>query len=179
MKETKHRLRRGVILFLLLCIGAGIVFSVLTAVNPAADIYLQLCSLCALPAMLFAGYYMLMGYGKNAAKYFKIFAALAVFAQAAVLLAAMPGGNSAQIVIASLSLLLQLLLLLGKNLGKTVSLTVCSAVIVLAVLALLFGIDTTEPLLRIGRGVAVILLACLLWVITYAKYLDKTARGTK
>ena len=189
MLKTNHLLYKAVLLFHLLCIAAGLVFAVRTAVSPEADIYLQLCSLCAMPALLLAGYYLLAGFGKDAAKYYKLFAALFLFYEVVVLAALLLSRAAALPLLLTIGVLTLLaVLLFVKNLGKTVSLLLCALILILGVIRLAAGIaaypgpalggDTYGTLLM-GRNAAGVVLALVLGILNDAKYADKAARGTK
>ena len=189
MLKTNQLLYKAVLIFNLLCIAAGVIFAARTAVSPEADIYLQISSLCAMPAMLYAAYYLLAGFGKNAAKYYKLFAALFLFFEAVVLIALFLSRAAAlPLLLTACVLVLLAVLLFVKNLGKTVSLTLCALIFVLCVIRLITGIaahpgpalggDAYGTLLM-GRSAIGVILALLLGVLNYAKYVDKTARGTK
>ena len=78
------------------------------------------------------------------------------------------------------SLVIVLVLLLVKNLGKTKSLVLCGILFVVNVVMLLNTIISGDYLaITIMNHIVNLDLACLYGTLTYAKYLDKTERGTK
>ena len=188
MLKTKNPVFRIVLIIILLCLIGCIIFGVQTAVSPQTDIYMQISSLCALPAMIFAAYYMLAGYSKGSAGYFKFFLFLFAIYLLSVLVADIAQGRVSGIVLTALSLAVVLVMLIGKNPGKKVSLTLCVVVILVCALEVLlmccqqptlFSDSDPAGKLLLGRSATGGLLACLMGVITFAKYVDKEARGTK
>ena len=189
MLKKQSPVYRVVAIFFLICLVCGIIFSVQTAVSPSSNIYMQISSLCALPAMLFSAYYMLVGYSKNAAGYFKAFLVLYAIYLLAVLVATVGSYSGlVALLLTAAVLALVMLLLLGKNLGKTVSLVLCVVALILCIGMMVITISQhpapfsgSDPAgkLLLNWSFTETLLACLMGVITFAKYVDKAARGAK
>ena len=80
----------------------------------------------------------------------------------------------------TLSLMLTLILLLGENLGKQKSFILCGLLVALRVALLLNTIIQGGALtIFLLNNIVNVDLACLYGIMTFAKYLDKTERGTK
>lgn len=191
MADLKNPIYKIVLVFNLVCLAGGAVISV-QGLCRAGDAWALLVGEgLSLLSLVFAGYYMVAGYSKNAAKGYKAFAALFALSQAASLLAAVQGEYGwLSITCAAVSLALILVLLFGRNMGRTVSLTLCCVLMALRLAAVVSfsypdipGVtlpgDAAMITLLTGRCAVTLLLACELCIMTYAKYLDKIARGAK
>ena len=93
----------------------------------------------AIACLAFAGFYIISGYTKDAAKYYKMFGALfSIKYLTSILSGSTNSGTPFGIMVISLSLVIVLVLLLSENLGKTKSLILCGLHVVLGVALFLY-----------------------------------------
>lgn len=189
MLKTKKTLYRIILVFNLICIAAALCACVLTLVSAAANIWSRISSICALVALVFAAFYILKGYGKDAARYFKLFAllfALSEFASLLVIGTTIKEGTP--VLISGVLFAIVLFMAIGLDVGKGRSLVLCAVVVAMAVAQLVLSIQhepgvllggTTYGTLAMLRNAVKVLLSCLFGIMVYAKYVDKKMRGTK
>ena len=157
---------------------AGVVFSVIGIVNADMNATRIISHIAAIVSLVFAAFYILSGYRKNAAKYYKVYGALlAIIFLISILTASVNSRGSIGIMAASLSLVFVLVLLLSENLGKAKSFILCGLLVIFNVVLLIIGQNVTAT--TVIAKLVKIDLACLYGIMTFAKYLDKTERGTK
>ena len=179
MLKTKNSTYKAILILSLICIVAGLVLSALSITGNDSNLPQQIACLFNIAALIYAAYYILAGYSKDAAKYYKTYAAIFALAQIASLGAI--GANSSSYlatVLGALTLATILVLLFSKDLGKKKSLSLCIALLVLVALSF------CSSLAAVGWSSAFMfpiivsfVLACILTVMTVAKYVDKAARG--
>lgn len=189
MFKTDNIIYKIILVFNLFCTIGGIATGILIATSDESGILLKISSLCALAALLFAGYYIISGYTKDAAKFYKSFAFLFAVSQLSAMICSLFEStlNIVDITCYFFGLAFIVLMIFKKNLGKKVSLILCGIIIILCVISLSIAIQTATGIdlgdnllgtLTTARGVIQILLGVLFGIMTYAKYLDKDARGT-
>ena len=134
-------------------------------------------------ALLSAMHYIVSGYTKDAAKYYKVFAGLYALASVVSLLYMYLHADASLFHFAATAVVFGLIIILAvaPNLGKARSLTLCGIVIALRLADLILAFFTvTEsawPLWMIYMSFfSQLVLAVLLGIMNYAKYLDKAAR---
>ena len=169
---------------LLIVVGATVSLMDINGTNTLGLVYTVLDVL----ALLFALFYILYGYTKNAAGYYKTFGYLYLASRLICAFKTFSGpinitaNNSKLFNSVSICIIIALLLVLvfAKNLGKKKSLILCGVIV--AFEAILFIIIYNEiGAFNLGAKLklADLDLACLYGILTYAKYLDKTERGAK
>ena len=181
MLRTDKPIYKVILILNLLFIVAGIVLSVIGIAGPAANAFKIISRIVAIACLVFAGFYILGGYTKNAAKYYKVYGVLlAIKYFAGILSGSTKSRTPFGTAVITLSLVIVLVLLLSENLGKTKSLVLCGLLVILRAVILL------PPIIKgiisinfIITNLVNIDLACLYGIMTYAKYLDKAERGTK
>ena len=184
MLRTDKPIYKVILVLNLLFIAAGIVFSVIGITNAEMNITRIISHIAAITCLVFAAFYILNGYTKNAAKYYKVYGALlASIFLISVLSGSVNSRSSIGIMAASLSLVIVLVLLLSENLGKSKSFVLCG---LLVIINIVFPIYVITPMMARGSSdyslitpLVKIDLVCLYGIMTYAKYLDKAERGTK
>ena len=181
MLRTDKPIYKAILILNLLFIVAGVVFSVIGIARADANVSRIICLILSVICLVFAAFYIISGYTKDAAKYYKVFGALLAIKYLVEILSgsinsAIPFG----VMVRALSLVIVLVLLLSANLGKAKSFVLCGIFVILRVALLLYAVIRGDMLtiLLIGNIVNID-LACLYGIMTYAKYLDKTERGTK
>ena len=182
MLKTKNATYKAILIFNLLCIVAALVLCALSIVDATSNLAQQIACLFQIAALIYAAYYVFAGFTKDAAKYYKTFAAIFALAQIASLSSLSANANSYfGSLLSALTLGLILVLFLSKNLGKKTSLILCGILVVVVVLSLIAalvegGFTTGAVIFPI---IARFVLAALLGIMTFAKYIDKAARGSK
>ncbi len=180
MLQTKKPLYKAVVVFNLLCIVFCLVAAALSMFveNPGKAFTLD--AVFIILAMLAAAYYMLGGYSKNAAKYYKVFAAFAALSGLVTLISSCVSGIGALfVIIDAIVFAIILYMTFSLNQGKKRSYVFCGIAVALRVIGLVaFLIVGNATGVVVTRYVSYIILACLLGIMTFAKYVDKDARGT-
>lgn len=178
MLRTDKPIYKVILILNLLFIAAGVVFSVIGIANADMNATRIISHITAIASLVFAAFYILSGYRKNAAKYYKVYGALlAIVFLISILSASVNSRGSIGTMVASLSLVLVLVLLLSENLGKAKSLILCGLLVIINVVLLAIGQNATAT--TVIAKLVKIDLVCLYGIMTYAKYLDKAERGTK
>ena len=177
MLKTKNPGYKAIVVISLILLIAGLVITGFVAVK-CGNLADQVVCLLAFATLIYAAYYILSGYGKDAARYYKIF----TFVLAAVLLVALAAvGKNTDRYLVSLLLTLQLVLVLvlglSKDLGKKNSMYLCYAYLLICVIE--FAMSFSGALIDIGFSAVELIFAIVMTVMTVAKYIDKAARGTK
>ena len=184
MLQTKNSLYKALLIVNLICLLVGVLAMISIIVGPTANIYMRISGIFVLLALVFAAYYILMGYQKADAKFYKLFQTFFGFAQlVAILDIGITVGEYLPVLISCLLFGLFIYMVLIKNLGKQRSQILCLVIFVLSVLDLLAGVSKVPCTDMYGtlvliRNIAKILLTIMFCIMTYAKYLDKAARGT-
>ena len=130
-----------------------------------------------LAALLFAGFYIVSGYRKNAAKYYKVYGTLYMIT---VIFGTITCLNNVPSVICNILIVLgTVALVYVKDLGKTKSLAICDALLLLQIVIAIFLWTNDIPTISKNNIFMSLDLTCLFGILTYAKYLDKAERGTK
>ena len=177
MLKTKNSGYKAIVIITLILLIAALVITALVAVKED-HLPSQIACLLEFAALIYAAYYILSGYSKNAAKYYKTYgfmiAGAFVFALAAITQAT--NDYFATLVVA-IQLTIVLILTMIKDLGKKKSMGLCYAYLLVAVIGL--ALSFAGGLIAIGYAVVELIFAIVMTVMTVAKYIDKTARGTK
>ena len=125
--------------------------------------------------------YTLLGYRKNAAKYFKLYGLLYLVSQVAVVISAISMATKAiTYIICIAAIVITFILVVCKDFGKEKSLCLCGLLVLVQLIACFVVYTSFGSLIivMITRAVDLV-LACIYGIMTYAKYLDKDERGTK
>ncbi len=182
MLRTDKPIYKVILILNLLFIVAGIVACVIGIASPYADAYRIISRAVSIAVLAFGGFYILSGYTKDAAKYYKLFGALyAVKLILKLLSGIVHAGTPLGIMLGVFSLVFVLVLLLSENLGKQKSLILCGLLVIVGVVVFVISaLDAKyQTASAVIEGIVNIDLACLYGIMTYAKYLDKAERGTK
>ena len=189
MLKTENKLYKTILIVFLVLIAAGLAVSAQAVVNEESDAWTRISGAFIMFALISAGHYLLEGYAKNAASYFKAF--LALFSAAlftSMIAIAVTSTNGFPILLCGLAFGVVLALLLSKDLGRKYSFILCAAVIVCTLASLVYSIvrvlngaivGKVLPTTVIGSNASRLILACVLGVMMYAKYLNKAERGSK
>ncbi|MBQ0026352.1 MAG: hypothetical protein KBS79_03165 [Lachnospiraceae bacterium] len=178
MLRTDKPIYKVILILNLLFIAAGIVFSVSGIANAEMNTTRIISHIMAIACLAFAGFYIISGYRKNAAKYYKVYGALlAVIFLISILSSSVNLRGPIGIMAASLSLVIVLVLLLSENLGKTKSFVLCGLLVIINIIDFILLQDMSANVV-ITKSIKTD-LTCLYGIMTYAKYLDKAERGTK
>ena len=180
MLRTDKPIYKVILVFNLLLILLGIVLTLKVFVGADEIMTRIISSIATIACLVFAAFYIISGYTKNAAKYYKVFGTLLVVKYlAGILSGSSKSGTPFGIMVLAFSLVIALVLLLSENLGKTKSLVLCGLLVIISAVDvgvyIRFPISTYSLIAKLVK----IDLACLFGIMTYAKYLDKAERGTK
>lgn len=172
--QTKTRKIVSVILIM-----AALALNIAVLCMEGNSIYLIVCTCLASVSLVAALQYVLMGSGKNAAKFLRLFTVICAVAQASNCLYVAhlePIG----IAFTAVSLILLLILAFWKDLGQRNTMAICGLLLavkafgVIGSLVKFHAFDGT-----VCRAAAETLLAVVLLLCYQAKYRDKAARGRK
>ncbi|MBQ3295461.1 MAG: hypothetical protein IJH00_03130 [Erysipelotrichaceae bacterium] len=124
--------------------------------------------------------YMLSGYKKSSAGYYKLFFCLMVVVLILRTMVFVSTGKSVIMIIGSiLTIILAFVLLVGKDLGRDVSLILLTALIVIEVLLKLpFSLNDVS-IGQLGGELSMFMVFGTAGFMITAKYIDKELRGTK
>ena len=176
-----------VLVLCLIFIIAGLCGAVQTVFSADATLCMQLSAASSMLALLFAGYYMIDGFQKNAAGYFKAYGALF----ALTLLFTMMDIGSTKLPFKEwillgigLALALAVILFVGRDLGKGKSFALCALIFLWFAYSAFYAsrlrpIDDPRVVQIIISSATNLILSLLFGVMIYAKYADKAARGSK
>ena len=135
-------------------------------------------------ALLSALVYLMMGYKKNAAVFYKIFASVFALSQfVAVLSVAKYREDYTGISCYTVLFALLLMLALAEDLGKKKTFITCGVILAVGVLLLALTYFATPQASETGTwfmelvlSFSVIVMSAVMWLMAVAKYLDKEAR---
>ena len=180
MLRTDKPIYKVILVFNLLLIAAAVVLSIIGINGEGATLTRMLATVVRLFALLFAGFYLLSGYSKNAAKYYKTFGIIYALTIVVGIITCITNTVFVMDIICSVLLLIGILVLVSvKNLGKTKSFVICAFLVALQIACVVLVYLEGDPIIvKIDMFMGVD-LACLYGIMTYAKYLDKAERGTK
>jgi len=179
MLKTKNATYKVILIVALICIVAALVESAICVSNAAFGVTMQVVCVCNIAALIYAAFYILAGYNKDNANFYKIFGAIYALAQI-VDLAFLGTVNAGYVVMLFAALILAAILVLvfSKDLGKQKSMTIC--IVLVALTAALTICAASGVLVEVvGMYWVKLVLACLYTLMTFAKYVDKAARGSK
>lgn len=182
MLKAKNGLYKFILILNLLLIVAGIAGSVFTMINKDAGAWLQFTGLAAILGFVSAVYYVFMGYSKDAAKYYKEFVALFVIFEL-VRTVAIGAQYQAGLLaaFAAVAYGCGVALLFGKDLGKNCSFWLAGVAIICSIGSIVAAASMNAEMkfFELMMSGCQFALTFMLGTMTYAKYLDKEARGTK
>ena len=180
MLRTDKPIYKVILVFNLLLIAAAVVLSIIGICGEGATATRIISAVIRLVALLFAGFYILSGYRKDAAKYYKLFGIMYMLVIVLGIITCLSNTPTVPSVICYVLLIIGIFALaFVKDLGRTKSLVICAALVLLQIaLAVLVYLEGDPTIVKINMFMGID-LACLYGIMTYAKYLDKTERGTK
>ena len=181
MLRTDKPIYKAILVLNLLFVVAGIVLSVIEIISGNSDVTRMLTLVASIACLAFATFYIISGYTKDAAKYYKVYGTLlAVKFLLSILSSSITSAPTFGIMVIAISLVIVLVLILSENLGKEKSFILCGLHVILGVALLVFALSKGNvSIIYIISDIVNIDLACLFGIMTYAKYLDKAERGTK
>lgn len=133
--------------------------------------------------------YVLGGSGKNVAKYYKLFTALfAVTEFVAFIGVAYVNNDLMRILVSAIILGLEIVLAVGKDLGRELSLSICAVLIIVTVIKTIYclynipvfagsGVSLSSPAFM--HNISSVVLSIIPLLMTIEKYIDKSQRGSK
>ena len=180
MLRTDKPIYKVVLLFNLLLILAAVVLSIISMCGEGATATRFISAIVRLFALLFAGFYITLGYRKDAAMYYKIFGIIYIVNSVIELIACLLNTFTViDIIFIVLSIAGIAVLTFVKDLGKKRSFIICAILVILQIVCTVLVFLEGDPFVVIINSFMGIDLACLLGIMTFAKYLDKAERGTK
>lgn len=179
MLRTDKPVYRVILLLNLLLIVAGFIFSVIGFTETAGNIAGQIMNALQIVTLAFAAFYIVCGYGKNASHLYRLFASsFAASVIAAVVNVSVNGSDAFAPLELCLMLTVILVLLFGENPGKKRSFALCGILVLLGAASVVSAAVGGNADSVIAASVR-LALVCLYGIMTYAKYLDKTERGSE
>ncbi len=119
MLRTDKPIYKAILILNLLLITAGVVLSIIDITNTKTNTARIISLIASIICLAFAGFYILRDYSKNAAKYYKVYGILlAVKYAVSILSGSIRSREAVNIIFMSVSLIIVLVLVLRKNLGK-------------------------------------------------------------
>ncbi len=180
MLRTDKPIYKVILVFNLILIIAAIVLGIIAISSEIASITRILSSVIRLGALLFAGFYILSGYRKNAAKYYKIYGVIFMLTEVMGVMTYFNHAPTVPEVICDVLISVAIFTLVFiKDLGKTKSLIICAFLVIFQIALAILAYSESEPFIVKLNMLMGVDLTCLYGIMTYAKYLDKTERGTK
>ena len=177
MLKTKNAGYKAIVIITLILLVAALVVTGFIAVK-CGDLATQVACLLEFAALIYAAYYILSGYSKDAAKYYKTYSYVLAVALLLALAAISKNANDYLVsLLVTLQFAIVLVLGLSKDLGKKNSMYLCYAYLLVCVIG--FALSFAGGLMTIGYSVVQLIFAIVITVMTVAKYIDKAARGTK
>ena len=168
-----NRLFKILGLILLAAAGCLTLVNIMKSINDPTSLITQILCLFSL---IFAASYIAGGYSKDNARFYKNFG-IVLLASHAMIVPLCCLRDTTPIFIISLILLAVLfILVLSENLGKTVSLTLCAVLVLCEVISLFV---TNDGIIPIFGMITKLVTYFMYGVFTYAKYVDKAARGSR
>lgn len=144
---------------------------------------LNLIGLCFVLITLLLGFvYLILGFSKDLSNmYIGCILIATLNALMSVVLSLSEKYNTVALICTGLALALYTVLLVGRNLGKTVSYTLCILIIIIRILGIIFNYMAVKSflapeVLNVCGQLAIILM---IFIATTAKYIDKENRGSK
>ena len=179
MLRTDKPIYKVILVFNLLLIVAAVVLTIIGICGEGGTPRI-ISAIFRLAALLFAGFYILFGYSKDAAKYYKIFGIMYMLVIVLGMISGIFDTTSVPIIICDVLIVIGILALtFAKDLGKKISFIICAVLVLLQIaLTVLIYFEGDPTIVKINMFIGID-LACLYGIMTYAKYLDKAERGTK
>ena len=139
----------------------------------------MLSSIVRILAMVVGIIYLVSGYKKSSARYYRLFFCLMMIALVFRLLVFITTGKSTIMIIGALAtIILAIVLMIGKNLGRNVSYALLAVLIIIEILLLLPVGLSGISLGQLGGELSMFMLYGTAGFMIVAKYLDKSLRGT-
>ena len=187
MLETKKPAMKALFVFSLILLAAALVLSVIRFFEPvesvAVLIYIRLA--LGILAILSGFVYVLGGYKKNDAVYYKLFMLLvcleAVFTLIVDLMVTQVKGDTSPVsgILRTIICVNLVILAFAKDLGKQTSIGLAGAVLGVSLFNIIRLIVLYGRFGIIADAAAGLALALLVLLLVIGKYMDKTERGTK
>ena len=180
MLRTDKPIYKAILVFNLLLIAAAVALGIINLSGDGATLTRTLAIIARLLALLFAGFYIISGYVKDSAKYYKLFGIFYMFSMIIEMIACLTNtAFTMDIISIVLDIVCIFALVFVKDLGKTKSFVICGILVILQIICtILVYLEGDPTIVKIDTFMGID-LACLFGIMTYAKYLDKDERGTK
>lgn len=182
--EKKTVVPKSISIFFVILCAAGIVLNIYDIIKygqSAGGCFVAMDIITCI-AIIMALVYCFMGYKKNAAAYFKAFSIAGTLIQMVYLYAMATKFDN--VLTAKITFCVSLIsyaswsmLAVNKDLGKTKSCWLSGIIMFLSVVVAM--LQTPNGTYYILKSCTVVLVSVFLFVMVYAKYQDKTDRGTK
>lgn len=160
------------------------VFAIMSMLDDASPVFLKLGAIISFLGIIFALVYVILGYSKEMGVAFKAYLVcfLGSLFVSILLVASTDENVVVQEGLYSLMFAFVMVMTLGKNIGRRISIIYCLIIFVLSILLLLNGMiaikDSGLNMLITWKNSTYIMQAILLFTITIAKYEDKRMRNT-
>lgn len=196
MLQTNNQFYKLILMFILVLLIPAAISNVQVLIGADSLILMRIEAVLMIASLLSAFVYILKGYSKNMAKAYKVFLytflAEAVLSIVSVIVTSNQLADMDSIVLPIiLSVIIALciaILAFVKDLGKTKSFIAAGVLLATTFVSYFMGSSAHEGVVRGGEVIytsigllrsSTVLLAFTLGFLVIAKYVDKTARGTK
>lgn len=174
MFNSNSRTNKLIKILSLLCFVAAGILTTINIIKSLDDLTSLICQTLCLFSLFFAAFYIMGGYSKDSAKYYKNFGIVLLASQAMITPICCSRDTTVVFIMALIMLIALFILVFAENLGKTISLTLCAILVLCEVVSLFVTDDGIIPVF----GMITKLVTYFMYgVFTYAKYIDKAARG--
>lgn len=190
MLKTDNPIYQSVLLIDLLLALSGIITSIQVLISAVTPLSMRIGTALAVVGLVVSFYYVIRGFSKKQAWAYKTFAVAFILETAMQVYLVANGGTGSLVfmipVIAyTLALCMLVFVIIGKDLGKKGSVGLSIGVCLMSLISIVYVIITNNGTDDLLSKFYVILsltqfdMSLMLGVLTYAKYVDKEARGTK
>ena len=177
MLKTENKIYKAILFICIICILFALYLDISLISNGQQTIGIIFHGILNAISLLYAIFYILNGYNKNASRYYRSFGILLAITQTfALAMVSFINPKTGNLIVVGLELITILVLVLSEDLGKNKSFVLCLILIILNGVSILMCGGTYVSHCNIFCKFT---LSCLYGILTYAKYLDKASRGVK
>ena len=173
MTESNNHINRFIRILGVFCLGVAGCLTIFNIVCSINDLQSMLNQILCLVSLGYAFIYLYKGFGKDSAKYYKNLGILLLASHSMIIPLCLARDTTIVFVLNFVVLLVLFVLVIGENLGKIISLSLCALLVICEIIALFFTDDGIIPLLGTITKIATFFMY---GVFTYAKYRDKAMR---
>lgn len=181
-------MKKGISIIHILLMVVLLIMNIMILIDNHAVMAMKVCTALCIVTIVFSSLYVLGGSGKNVAKYYKLFTIAFVATEfVAFVGVAYVNDDLTRILVSAIILALIIILAIGKDYGKELSLTICVLLIIVSCIKTIYCIynfpathidNTVLTRLVWMHNISSSVLSFLPLVMTIEKYIDKSKRGS-